>query len=91
MVEFEQNRGGGASVYQQSSPKPKAWGPTIGLIIILLLIIVGSLYFFRNEQTVNTTGTPENDLASIESDLNSSGSFEIDNDINSAEQEINQI
>lgn len=94
MVEFEQNRPA-TPLYEQNAPKQKAWGPTIGLIIILLLIIIGSLYFFRNDQAaVSPTPNQEassNELVDIEADLNSTNSAEIDNDINSAEEEINQL
>jgi len=94
MVEFEQNRPT-APAFEQNAPKQKAWGPTIGLIIILLLIIVGSLYFFKNEKSAVAPGgdneTASNDLESIEADLNSTDSGSIDMEIDNAEQEINQL
>ncbi|MEK7552398.1 MAG: hypothetical protein AAB534_03220 [Patescibacteria group bacterium] len=93
MVEFEQNRTETAS-FEQNPQKQKAWGPTIGLIIILLLIIAGSLYFFRNEKNTVapiTNETSGSELEAIENDLSNTDSESIDSGINSAEQEINQL
>jgi len=91
MAEFEQSRVA-TPLYEQSAGRPKAWGPTIGLIVILLLIVIGSLYFFRNDRNAPYTNeNSANDLNSIEADLNGTDYIGIDNGVNSAELEINQI
>ena len=69
------------------TPSPngqKSWGPAIGLIIILILIIAGSLYFFSQEKGDLTPSEEaeiheqsesdrmediESDLEAIETDL----------------------
>lgn len=51
-----------------ATPKEtKSWGPMIGLIVILALIIVGSVYFFLSEDKLSTSGEPS--VADIENDL----------------------
>ena len=94
MVDFEQNR---IEVPAQNdrAETQKAWGPTIGLIIILILIIVGSLYFFRKENASNTgynkIDSVNNNIESIEADLNSTDFGDMESELNSAEKEMNQI
>lgn len=50
--------------------KPKSsWGPAIGLIIILVLIIAGSFYFFKESDRFSYPGSEDPSINDIESDL----------------------
>lgn len=58
---------------QTSTPTPSqeqktSWGPIIGLVIILALIIAGSFYFFSKDQN-DTPVPPEPSIEDIESEL----------------------
>jgi hypothetical protein len=53
-----------------SSDNPKSSrGPTVGLVIILILIIAGSFYFFKDEQPASKVTEPEPSVRDIEDDL----------------------
>lgn len=45
----------------QGQSEQKSWGPAIGLVVILLIIIAGSFYFFRG-------GTPKGDAPNQEAE-----------------------
>jgi len=55
----------------QGSSEQKSWGPAIGLVVILLIIIAGSFYFFRGGTPRGevTTQDGEPSIADIEDDL----------------------
>ena len=84
--------------------KKTSWGPFIGLIIILALIIVGSLYFLSQDKvsapTTESNSDIEDDLqglraqgssdelADIEADLEATNFDNIDAELNLAEEEL---
>lgn len=66
----------------QGPVEPKSTGPVIGIVIIILIIVLGGLYFWGQradqnimEETQNAelemTQSESDDLTSIEADLNS--------------------
>lgn len=77
--------------YEPEGPKTKSIGALISIFIILILIIVGGLYFWgkkmakeqeisnpTQEQTINTS---EDDINSIQKDLNNLGELDSSTDV----------
>lgn len=71
-------------------------GPMIGLIVIILLIILGGIYFWTNRDTPingpeNNTETTD-DLGRIESQSNSDEAAAIDSDLEAySESDIDSV
>ena len=86
-----------------SNERPKSsWGPAVGLIIILILIIAGSFYFFKSgSQPANEPQEPsvadiEDDLMKLEEqgesdELESVEKDLQDTDLTSLDQEMGQV
>lgn len=79
------------NMMMQTPPRRSPLGPVIGIIIILVIIIVGSLYFWgqRIDKTMNeyqetTTPTPtetvntSDEIGDIEADLNATTFTDVD-------------
>lgn len=74
----------------------KAVGPLVGLVVILVLIVLGGVYFWMNRTTPNPANTPSasttpesvrqqndsDDINSIEADLRVYSESDIDNSSN---------
>jgi len=77
-----------------SPQKNPTWGPAIGLIIILLLIVAGSLYFFKtNPETENVAPLEEqtNELEGsleMETDLTDTETENLDEDLKQIETDL---
>lgn len=92
-MEGENNNMGGGSADMGVEPKGSA-GPVVGIIVILVIIILGALYFWgqRGDGTnltdeqlnvINTQNTTD-DTASIEADLNATDIESVDAQINAS-------
>lgn len=61
-----------------------AVGPTIALIVIILILLVGGLYFWSQNQDAQPENTPQSndpDVASIEADINGSSLDDTEDDL----------
>ena len=67
------NTGGG-------SPSDGSFGPVVGLIIILVVIILGALYFWgqRTNETTDIYGNPVNSEETTDSSSDSLNTIEVD-------------
>mgnify|MGYP001570716068 FL=1 len=82
----------------EQKPKNKSIGALIGIFIVLVLMIVGGLYFWgkrlqnqtSTQSTNNTTSQAPiaDDLNSIQSDLNVAGSANTTNDLNEINNQL---
>jgi len=69
-----------------SLEKKSSWGPVIGLVIILALIIIGGLYFLMQDQNVPENpeaNNSEQDLNDLRSQSSSDSLAEIEADLES--------
>lgn len=74
----------------QSEPEKKSVGPLIAVIIILVLIVVGGLYFLKERSSFNQYIPQEQntDLQSLEQQGSSDDVASIEADLNSTNLEL---
>lgn len=81
----------------EEKPKGSSVGPVVGAIIIIVLIVLGGLYFWgkklaeapTDEQTETLQDVRASDaLADIEADLNATDLDSLDNDLSEVEAEL---
>ena len=78
--------------------KPSGVGPLVAIIIILLVIIAGGLYFWLGRQSVpnleenntqkQTDTTPEKELENLEAEFNTEEFDDIENIFDSVDEEF---
>lgn len=85
MDNFENNQNANS---QTPSGDSKSWGPTIGLVIILALIIVGSLYFFINDESPIGPSANEPSVTDIENELGDFRSLDDSDELASIEADL---
>lgn len=78
----------------QTNKKEGSVGPIIGSVIIILLIIMGGLYFWgsiiqrQNENAARQRQMRTEDLSGIEKDLNETNIDTLDSEMDSIEAEL---
>ncbi len=77
---------------------PRPIGPTIGLIVILIIIVLGGIYFWQSRATspadnsYNTTENQPDDINRIETQSSSDDTTAIGGDLNAyGESDINNV
>lgn len=68
-----------------------AVGPTIALVVIILILLIGGLYFWSQNQNTNQVGTGEHrdaDVTSLEADLRNSSLSETEDDLSGIDGEF---
>lgn len=82
-------------------PEKKSVGPTIGLVIVVILIILGGIYFWNQQQNkdsdsmaveneammIKEQGT-SNEVSSIEADLNATNLDNLDQELGNIDADL---
>ena len=69
-----------------SPQKNSTWGPAIGLIIILLLIVAGSLYFFKTTPETENVAPLEEQTNEMEAELDNTEMENLDKELQKMEE-----
>ena len=78
-----------------TTPHESSWGPIIGIIVIIAIVVLGGIYFWGKNQEQSAPQdtmmeTSQTSDASLEAELSTSGIEDVDAELSAIDQELAQ-